>query len=148
MLYVPLEIENNLTLDALVDSAAFVSAIAKNDLSTIQEKAPNNILKIDHPPNFQIQVANGQLKKPLSTATLKSETGDNTFAEHFIVMKKATGPIIGLRFMRNNSVVIDTKLISLDEQLHQKESHHKPRKIKVSLTNLDSPSRKKHYSDI
>ena len=75
---------------------------------TIKQKAPNNILKIDDPPNFQIQVANGQLKKPLSTATLKIEIGDNSFAEHFVVMKKLTGPKIGLHFMRNNSVVIDT----------------------------------------
>ena len=108
MLYVPLDFENNLTVDALVDSGAFVSAIAQNDLETIQQKAPNNILKINDPPNFQIQVANGQLEKPLSTATLKFEIGDNSFVEHFIVMKKLTGPIIGLHFMRNNSVVIDT----------------------------------------
>ena len=108
MLYVPLDFENNYTVNALVDSAAFVSAIALDDLETIKQKAPNNILKIDDPPNFQIQVANGQLEKPLSTATLKFENGDNSFAEHFVVMKKITGPIIGLHFMRNNSVVIDT----------------------------------------
>ena len=108
MLYAPLDFENNHTVDALVDSGAFVSAIAQDDLETIKQKAPNNILKIDHPPNFQIQVANGQLEKPLSTATLKFEIGDNSFAEHFVVMKKLTGPIIGLHFMRNNSVVIDT----------------------------------------
>ena len=109
MLYVPLDFENNLTVDALVDSRAFVSAIiAQDDLETIKQKALNNILKIDDPPNFQIQVANGQLEKPVSTATLKFEIGDNSFAEHFVVMKKLTGPIIGLHFMRNNSVVIDT----------------------------------------
>ena len=108
MLYVPLDFENNLTVDALVDSGAFVSAIAHDDLDTIKQKAPNNILKIDDPPNFQIKVANGQLEKPLSTATLKFEIGDNTFAEHFVVMKKLTGPINGLHFMRNNSLVIDT----------------------------------------
>ena len=108
MLYVPLDFENNLTVDALVDSGAFVSAMAQDDLETIKKKAPNNILKIHDPPNFQIQVANGQLEKPLSTATLKSEIGDNFFAEHFVVRKKLTGPIIGLHFMRNNSVVIDT----------------------------------------
>ena len=68
MLYVPLDLENNLTVDALVDSGAFVSAIAQDNLETIKQKAPNNILKIDDPPNFQIQVANGQLEKPLSTA--------------------------------------------------------------------------------
>ena len=108
MLYVPLDFENNLTIDGLVDSGAFVSAIAQDDLDTIKQKAPNNILKIDDPPKFQIQVANGQLEKPLSTATLKFEIGDNIFAEHFVVMKNLTGPIIGLHFMRNNSVVIDT----------------------------------------
>ena len=108
MLYVPLDFENNHTLDDLVDSRAFVSTITQDDLRTIKQKAPNNILKIDEPPNFQIQVANGQLEKPISTATPKFEIGDNGFAEHFVVMKKLTGPIIGLHYMRNNSVVIDT----------------------------------------
>ena len=65
MLYVPLHFKNNLTVDALVDSRAFVSATAQDDLETIKQKAPNNILKIDDPPNFQIQVTNGQLEKPL-----------------------------------------------------------------------------------
>ena len=73
MLYVPLDFENNLTVDALVDSGAFVSAIVQDNLETIKQRAPNNILKNDAPPNFQIQVANGQLEKPLSTATLKFE---------------------------------------------------------------------------
>ena len=108
MLYVPLDFENNLTVDALVDSGAFVTAIAQDDLETIKQKAPKNILKIDDPPNFQIQVANGQPEKPVSTATLKFEIGDISFAEHFVVMKKLTRLLIGLHFMRNNSVVIDT----------------------------------------
>ena len=77
-------------------------------MDTIKQKAPNRILKIEDPPNFQIKVANGQLEKPLSTATLKYKSGDNTFAEHFVVMRKLTGPIIGLHFIRNNSLVIDT----------------------------------------
>ena len=108
MLYVPLDFEKNLTVDALVDSGAFTSAIAQDDFNTIKQKAPKNILKIDDPPNFQIPVANGQLGKPLSTATQKFEIGDNTFAEHFVVMKKLTGPIVRVHFIRNNSVVIDT----------------------------------------
>ena len=108
MLYVPLDFKNNLTVDALVDSRAFVSAIAQDDLETIEQKAPNNVLKIDNPPNFQIQVANDHLEKQLSKATPKFENGDKSSAEHFVVMQKLTGPIIGLHFMRNNSVVIDT----------------------------------------
>ena len=108
MLYVPLDLENILTVDALVDSGAFVSAISQNNLDTMKKKAPKNILKIDDPPIFQKQVANGQLEKPLATATLNFKIGDNTFVEHFVVMKKLTGPINGLHFMRNNSVLIDT----------------------------------------
>ena len=108
MLYVPLDFENGLTLDALVDSGAYVSAIAQKELDRIKQQSPPNIFKIDDPPNFQIQVANGQLEKPTATATLKFDMGDHTFAEHFVVMKNLTGPIIGLHFMRHNSVVIDT----------------------------------------
>ena len=104
MLYVPLHFEIHLTVEALVDSRAYVTAIAQIDLDTIKQNAPY----IDHPPNFQIQVANGQLEKALATATLKLENGDSILAEHFVVMRKLTGPIIGLHFMRNNSVVIDT----------------------------------------
>ena len=106
--YLPLDFENSLTVDALVESRAFVSAMVQDDLDTIKQKAPNTIIKIDDPPNFQIHVANGQLEKPLLTAILKFEMGDNPFADHFVVMKKLTGPLIGLHFMRNNSVVIDT----------------------------------------
>ena len=49
MLYVPLDFDNNHTVDALVDSGAFVSAIAQDDLETNKQKAPNNILNIDTP---------------------------------------------------------------------------------------------------
>ena len=108
MIYVPLDFENNLTGNALVDSGALVSAIAQDDLDTIKQKAPSNILKIDDPPNFRIQVSNGQLEKPLSTTALKFEIGDNLYAEHFVLMKKLTGSISWLHFMRNNNVVIDT----------------------------------------
>ena len=98
-----------MTIDALVDSGAYVSAIAQTELDGIKQQAPSNILKIDDPPNFQIQVANGQLEKPTATATLKFDIGDHVFVEHFVVMKNLTGPIIGCsHFMKHNSVVIDT----------------------------------------
>ena len=59
MSYVPLDFENGLTIDALVDSRAYVSAIAQKELDIIQQQSPSNILKIDDPPNFQFQVTNG-----------------------------------------------------------------------------------------
>ena len=39
---------------------------------------------------------------------MKFEIGDNSFAEHFVVVEKLAGPIFGLHFTRSNSVVIDT----------------------------------------
>ena len=39
-------------------------------------------------------------------------------------------------------------LRQIEEKFHQKETHHKPRQFKISLTNLDSPNRKSHYNDI
>ena len=108
MLYVPLDFANGLTIDALVDSGAYVSAIAQKELDRIKQQSPSNILKIDEPPNIQIQVANGQSEKPTATATIKFDIGDHIFAGHFVVMKNLRGPIIGLHFMRHNSVVIDT----------------------------------------
>ena len=52
MLYVPLDFENGLTIDALVDSGAYVSAIAQKELDRIKQQAPSNIQKINDPPNF------------------------------------------------------------------------------------------------
>ena len=65
------------------------------------------IFKIDDPPSFKNVVANGQLEKPLVTATLEFVNGEHTFSEHFVLMKNLRGPIIGLHFMRHNSEVFD-----------------------------------------
>ena len=107
MLYFPLGFENGLTINALVDSRAYLSSVAQSELERINQQAPANLFKIDDPPNFQIQVANAQLEKPISTAKPKFDIADNTFADHFVVRKTLTGPIIGMQFMRHNSVVID-----------------------------------------
>ena len=109
MLYVPLDFKRHFTIETLIGSGASGSSNAQNELDTINQNAPSNISKIDDPLNFQIQVANGQLEKPLATATLKSDIGQNIFAEYFVVMKKLTGPIISLHFMRNKSVVNDKR---------------------------------------
>ena len=95
MLYVPLDFQNGLTIEVLVDSGAYITAIAQKGLDRIKQQAPTSILKIDDPPNFQIQVANGLLEKPIVTATPKIDIGDPTFAEHFVVMKNLTGPLKG-----------------------------------------------------
>ena len=89
-MYVPLDFEKGLTIDALVDSRAYVSAKAQKELDRKKQQAPSNIHKINEPPHFQIQVANGQLEKPVATAALNFDIGDHNFAEHFVVMKNLT----------------------------------------------------------
>ena len=108
MLYVPLDFENGVTLVDPVDSGAYVTATAQKESDLIKQQAPFNIFKNDDLPNFQIQVANGQLEKPRAAATRKSDNGDHICAEHFVVVKSLTGPVIVFHFMRRNSVVIDT----------------------------------------
>ena len=106
MLYIPLAFEKALRTGAVVDWEAYV--IAQKELDRVKQQAPSIILKIDDPPNFWVQVANGQLEKPIATTTLNFDIWDHIFAKHFVVMKNLTGSIIGLHFMRRNSVVIDT----------------------------------------
>ena len=93
VLYVPLHFKNSLKIDVLIDSGAYVSAVPQIELDIIEQQAPSNIPKNDEPHNFQIQVANGQLEKPIATATIYFDIGDHIFAEHFVVMKNLTGPI-------------------------------------------------------
>ena len=108
MLYVPLDSDNGLTIDTLIDSRAYISAIAQKELDIIKQQAPAIIFKIGDPPYFQIKVANGQLEKPRPTTILKFDIGDHIFAEHSVVMKNLTRPFVGLHVMRHNSVVKDT----------------------------------------
>ena len=108
MLYVPLDFKNGVTIDAFVDSRAYVIAKAQKKMDIIKQQGPTNVLKTDNPSNFQIRVANGQLEKPIATVKNETDIRDHTFAEHFIVLKNLTGPIIMSHFMRHKSVVIDT----------------------------------------
>ena len=107
MLYVPLDLENGLTIDALVDSGAYISAIAMN-WTEANKKHPLISSKLTILRSFKIQVANGQLEKPFATTTLECAPGDHFFAKHFVVMKNLSGPTIGLHLLRHISVVNDT----------------------------------------
>ena len=108
MLYFPMGF-GELTLDGLVDTGAFSSAIPEADLRTIRLLAPQTFVKEVPAPNFEIMVANGQLETPKSTVELKFEVGDIDFHEKFIVMEKLTSPLIGLSFLQWNSTILDMR---------------------------------------
>ena len=86
MLYVPLDFENNLTVDALVDSRAFVSAIAQDDLETIKQNAPNNILKIDD-PRLDLKMGIRPQQQPIPTSQIAQEVLEQTEMNHHDVRK-------------------------------------------------------------
>ena len=52
MLYVPLDFKNGSTIDALVDSGAYVGAITQSELDRIKQQARVNNFKMDDPPDF------------------------------------------------------------------------------------------------
>ena len=110
MLYVPPDFKNGYAKDALVNSGAHKNANAQNELDRIKEHAPNNVLGIDDFPQFQKEIAIGQLEKPIATATLEFDIGHHLFAEHFDLMKKLTGLFKSLHLTRQNNVVNVTTL--------------------------------------
>ena len=82
LLYVPLNFEKSSTIDALLDSRAYSSAISQKELDIIKQHALSNILKINDPPKFQIQVATGQLQKLKATPTFKFDNDDHFCANN------------------------------------------------------------------
>ena len=98
-----------LTIDGLIETGALSSAVPKKDLRKIRLLSPQSDIGEGPQPNFQIIVANGQLKSPTCTIELKFEIDDIEFQEIFIVMENLSGPIIGLLFLQRNHTVLDMK---------------------------------------
>ena len=108
MLYVPLDFEKKPNGRCSGGLRSICQCNRPGRLGNTQTESPQQHSQNRRPSQFSNTSSQWPVRKPLSTAKLKFEIGDNSFAEHFVVMKKVTGPIIGLHFMRNNSVVIDT----------------------------------------
>ena len=57
ILHVPLYFKDCLTVDALVDSGAYVRTVDQKEVDRFKQDAPAIIFQIDNPPKFHIQVA-------------------------------------------------------------------------------------------
>ena len=95
-----------LNIDGLIDTGALSGAIPEADLRQIRLLAPHTILNEGPPPEFQIMVANGQLRAPIATVELQSEVGDISFRGKFIVTTNLTSPLIGLLFLQRNKTIL------------------------------------------
>ena len=85
MLYFPMDF-GELTIDGLIDTGAFSSAIPETDIRKTRLLYPQSVIRESPPPSVQILVASGQLETPKSTIDLKFENGDIEFHEYSIVM--------------------------------------------------------------
>ena len=106
MLFAPMDFQD-LTLDALIDSSALVNCISETDYNKISQMSPKDIVKELDPPPFKLQVANGDIETPTKTIILQFEISDWNFEETFLVAKRLTGPVLGLTFLKINSVILD-----------------------------------------
>ena len=108
MLYYSMDF-GELTLDCLIDTGSYFSAIPEADLKKIRLLAPQAIIKDGSAPSFQIMVANGDIETPKGSVELKFEMRDIEFHEIFIVMEKLSSAIIGLMFFHRNHNVLDMR---------------------------------------
>ena len=113
MLFLPVEF-NNVKIDALVDSGAYINAISERDADKMQQNASQCIINKAPPHPFKVQYANAELEQLLATYTLQFKIGDYTFEETFIVMNQTSFPIIGLAFLRKHAPILDTAQKTID----------------------------------
>ena len=69
-LYVPLDFENKLTVDALVDSRAFVSAIAQNDLRNNKREMPEKVSQSRRSSQFSDKSSQWPVRKTISNSNI------------------------------------------------------------------------------
>ena len=108
MYYFPMDFEK-LTLDGLIDTDAFTSAISEADLNKIKLLSNEAIKDTGPAQNFQIMVANGQIERPIGTVLFEFEVADFQFQENFIIMKTLPNPLIGLCFLQRHNALFDIR---------------------------------------
>ena len=113
MLFLPIEF-NNVKVDALVDSGAYINAISERDAEKIKRNACQCIVIKAPPPPIKVHYANAELEQLLATDTLRFKIGNYTFEETFIFTNQTSFPIIGLEFLRKHAAILDTAQGTID----------------------------------
>ena len=107
MLYVPLQFdkfENN----AHLDTGAIQSAMSEAELRKITTAHPEAILQ-ELPPNFKIQIANGNLVPVRKQVLLRFYVAGKVFEETFLILPTMGTILIGMSFFEKYSVNLDIK---------------------------------------
>ena len=108
MLYVPLQFDK-FENHALLDTGAIQSAMSEAELRKITTAHPEAILQALPPPNFKIQVANGNLVPVRKQVVLRFYVAGKIFEEPFLILPTMRTILIGMSFFEKYSVNLDIK---------------------------------------
>ena len=143
MLYVPLQFdkyENH----ALLDTGAIQSAMSEAELRKITTAHPEAILQELPPPNFKIQIANGNLIPVRKQVLLRFYVAGKVFEETFLILPTMGTILIGMSFFEKYSVNLDIKnnLVHFPNRMMSMQvREQKNNKFKTGLTNLCSSNK-------
>ena len=108
MLYVPLQFDKYEN-SALLDTGAIQSAMSEAELRKITTAHPEAILQELPPPNFKIQIANGNLVPVRKQVLLRFYVAGKVFEETFLILPTMGTFLIGMSFFEKYSVNLDIK---------------------------------------
>ena len=143
MLYVPLQFdkyENH----ALLDTGAIQSAMSEAELRKITTAHPEAILQELPPPNFKIQIANGNLVPVRKQVLLRFYVAGKVFEETFLILPTMGTILIGMSFFEKYSVNLDIKnhLVHFpNHMMSMQVRQQKNNRFKTGLIDLCSSTR-------
>ena len=143
MLYVPLQFdkyENH----ALLDTGAIPSAMSEAELRKITTAHPEAILQELTPPNFKIQIANGNLVPVRKQVLLRFYLAGKVFEETFLILPTMGTILIGMSFFEKHSGYLDIKnhLVHFpNHMMSMQVRQQKNNKFKTGLIILCSSNR-------
>ena len=143
MLYVPLQFdkyENH----ALLDPGAIQSAMSEAELRKITTAHPEAILQELPPPNFKIQIANGNLVPVRKQVLLRFYVAGKVFEETFLILPTMGTILIGMSFFEKYSVNLDIKnhLVHFpNHMMSMQVRQQKNNRFKTGLIDLCSSTR-------
>ena len=144
MLFLPLQF-NSYENQGLLDTGAVQSALSEAELRKITAAHPEAVLDELPPPNFKVQIANGNLVPIQKQVLLRFFIAGKVFKEVFLVLPTMGTILIGMSFFEEHSVNRDIKDHSVhfpNHMMSMQVRQQTKKKFKTGLIDLYSSSRK------
>ena len=143
MLYVPLQFDKYEN-PALLDTGAIQSAMPEAELRKITTAHPEAILQELPPPNFKIQIANGNLVPVRKQVLLRFYVAGKVFEKTFLILLTMGTILIVMSFFEKYSVNLDitNHLVHFpNHMMSMQVRQQKNNRFKTGLINFCSSNR-------